>query len=299
MTHHPSPSAAPSGPAAYQAHYLQALNPAPGALKHNLLEELRRHLSLDLSDDALYARCKSASEDLLKEWRARKINPQDRDAVTRFYAETQLYLFELIALEIDATDYRQTQLKELAKFLRSQGKARGLDYGSGIGTLGLYLNRNGIQCDFADVSKTNLGFVRARLESRGLKAPRLTHLLTESLPAGGYDFVTAFDVLEHVTDPVGLIGEISSRLGDGGIFIFNLLCEEEEDTLHILRDLNPIRKSIRGFGLKKLTAFGEFKVYQKVRRPALVNSLLRGVDSAFWEFRETVRGLRPKAVKQP
>lgn len=276
----------------HQDHYLKALNPSSGAIKHNLLEELRKHLKLSLADDELYARCKGASDALLAEWRARRIDPKDRDAVTRFYAETQLYLYELLALEIDATEYRQTQLKELADFLRARGKTQGLDYGSGIGTLGIYLNRSGIRCDFADVSRANLEFIRHRLQTRGLTAPSLTHLESERLPSSGYDFITAFDVLEHVTDPVGLIGEISGKLNVGGIFIFNLLCEDEEDTLHILRDLNPIRKSIRGFGLRKLTAFGEFKVYQKVRRPVAVNSLLRAMDSAFWELRETVRGLR-------
>ncbi len=278
----------------YQDHYLQALNTRPGDLKVNLLHELRTHLKLSLSDDEIYAQCKDAANGLLKDWRARKIDPTNSEVVTRFYAETELYLFDLLAIEIDTTDARQKQLLDLATFLKSQGKLNGIDYGSGIGTLGIYFNRHGIRCDFADVSEANLSFIKRRLETRQLTDPRCINLMSGTIESGRYDFVTAFDVLEHVTAPVDLIREISGKLREGGIFIFNLLCEDEDDTLHIMKDLNPIRKTIRGFGLKKVGSFGEFKVYQKVQRPPGVNALLRCLDSIFWETREGIRSLKPK-----
>lgn len=271
----------------YQTKYLETLNPGSGALKANLLSELRSYCHLTLNDDELYEACKKAPEAILQEWRERKINPSDKAAVTAFYVDTKLYCYELLALEIDAPIYRQEQLVSFVDLLKKHGKLRGLDYGSGIGSLGIYLNRNEIHCDFADVSETNLNFISERLKRRNLSGPRLINLIKEEVPSNQYDFFTAFDVLEHVTDPLAFVSELASKLREGGFFIFNLL-GGEHDTPHLVRDPNLLRKNIRGFGMRKIGAIGEFKVYQKVKSPAIVNQLLRWADSLFWSFREKV-----------
>lgn len=282
----------------YEAHYANALSVGTGTssgdLGPALLAELRSFLGLSLGDPELLAACRRAGTDIFAEWKRLKIDPKDKEAVTRFYVDTDLYCYDLLALEIDAPKYRQDQLREIVGFLKKNGKLRGCDYGSGIGTLGIYLNRNGVICDFADVSQKNLDFIGKRLEARGLSAPMRVNLLKQSLPRGEYDFVTAFDVLEHVTDPVSVMGEIASMLRPGGYFIFNVLCEDEEGTPHILRDPNVIRKPIRGFGLTKIGQFGEFKVYEKVSRPAWANALIREFDTVFWEARERLRSLKHK-----
>jgi 2-polyprenyl-3-methyl-5-hydroxy-6-metoxy-1,4-benzoquinol methylase len=277
----------------YQPHYLEALNPGSGNLRSNLLGELRDYLGIQLDDQALYTKCHGATVDILDEWRRRKIDPKDTKAVTAFYIDTKLYCYELIAIEIDVSEGRQEQLRAFADLLKKENKLHGCDYGSGIGTLGIYLNRNGIRCDFADVSDTNLGFIRKRLERRGLsKDIETINLTREKLRPEAYDFVTAFDVLEHSSDPVALIQEITSKLKPGGLFIFNMLYDNEPDTPHVLMDPNPIRKNIRGFGMTMVGAIGEFKIYRKVNRPAVVNHLIRGLDTAFWSLRQTVRGGR-------
>ncbi len=275
----------------YQDHYLKALNPTTGDLKKNLLSELRVYLSLSEDDSELYEICKKAGEAILKEWKARKINPADKAAVTAFYVDMKLYCYELLALEIDAPIYRQEQLVAFVELLKKHGKTKGIDYGSGIGTLGIYLNKNGISCDFADVSETNLKFIAERLHRRGLNQSQLINLTREELPTDQYDFITAFDVIEHIAAPLSFIGDATARLRNGGLFIFNLL-GGEDDTPHILRDLNLIRKNIRGFGLTKIGTIGEFKIYQKIKRPNFINELLRGADSVFWAFREKVEALK-------
>lgn len=275
----------------YQEKYLEGLNPAPGDLKANLLSELRSFYGLSLNDDELYEICKKAPASILQEWRERKINPSDKAAVTAFYVDTKLYCYELLGLEIDAPDSRQNQLISFVDLLKKHSKVRGLDYGSGIGTLSIYLNRNGIRCDVADVSETNLNFISERLKRRGINQSRLIHLIHEEVPSSEYDFITAFDVLEHVTDPLAFVSDLTSKLRDNGLFIFNLL-GGEENTPHLLRDPNLIRKTIRGFGMKKIGTVGEFKIYQKVNRPAFVNALLRTADSVFWAFREKLRAVK-------
>jgi 2-polyprenyl-3-methyl-5-hydroxy-6-metoxy-1,4-benzoquinol methylase len=276
----------------YQEHYLKALNPVSGDLKANLLRELRSFFSLTLSDEEIYRVCKEAPEAILREWKSRRIDPKDRAAVTAFYVDTNLYCYELLALEIDAPVYRQQQLVEFVNLLKRHGKLQGVDYGSGIGTLGIYLNRNGVRCDFADVSRTNLSFISQRLRDRGISGPRMIHLLSEALPSDQYDFITAFDVIEHVTDPVAMIREMTGKLKYGGLFIFNLLYDNDDDTPHLLQDPNLVRKNIRGFGMRKIGTLGEFKIYQKVKRPDFVNWIIFQADSVFWDIREKLRSLK-------
>ncbi|MGE0615089.1 MAG: class I SAM-dependent methyltransferase [Bacteriovoracia bacterium] len=287
--------------AAYQPHYERALTYAgAGALPAALLAELREYLrtvdpqSAALDDEGLYGLCKQAPDRIFAEWKRRKIDPTNEADVKAFYVDFNLYCYELVAIDIDATLERQAQLEGIARLLREGGKLKGCDYGSGIGTLGIYLNRQGVRCDFADVSQANLDFVAQRLRRREIKDARLIHLEREELPRAQYDFVTAFDVLEHVANPLSTMRGISERLKPGGYFIFNLLYHQEPDTPHILMDPNPIRKNIRGFGLRKIASIGEFKVYQKVNRGAFGNALVRGLDVAFWNLRERVDALRAR-----
>jgi SAM-dependent methyltransferase len=276
--------------AMYQPHYLSAINPHAGDLKTNLLSELRSYLRIQgESDEDLYRKCQDAGRTIFDEWRRLKIDPKDKKAVTQFYLDTTLYCYELIGLEIDVTEPRQEQLQTFVKVLKESKKLYGCDYGSGVGTLGIYFNKNGIHCDFADVSETNLKFIAERLKARQIRGPKLIALLEEELPENHYDFITAFDVIEHVTDPVEVVQHLSTRLKTGGFLIFNLLYHNEEGTPHLLQDPNLIRKNIRSFGFKKVTSIGEFKIYQKVSRPTFLNSAIHLTDSVFWDFKDKMK----------
>jgi 2-polyprenyl-3-methyl-5-hydroxy-6-metoxy-1,4-benzoquinol methylase len=277
--------------------YEKALNPVSfgkGSLKANLLAELRAYLKTDLSDDALFEKCKGATDDLIVEWRKRGIDPKNDQAVTGFYTENNLYCYELLAFEIEPPGNRVSQLEEIVKLLKREGKLHGLDYGSGIGTLGIYLNQNGIHCDLADVSAPNLEFVSQRLKNRGITRPKLYPILKEEIPEGRYDFITAFDVLEHVADPVAMIDQISRKLKPGGLFLFNVIHNNEENTPHVLMDADLIRKHIRGFGLERVGNIDEHKIYRKTDRPAWMNGLVHRFDALFWDLRRNARRLAGK-----
>lgn len=282
----------------YSPDYDQSINPSSGDLRKNLLSELRSYLKSTDDDEQLYRLCKEATEKINQEWKKRNIDPTDHQAVMQFYVDTNLYCYELIGMEIDTPEYRQKQLREFANFLTDQRKLTGCDYGSGIGTLGIYFNKNRIQCDFADVSDTNLNFIRERLKRRNITHARLYNLLREKLPENRYDFITAFDVLEHAADPLQVIQEILSRLKPDGLFIFNLLYDNPPNTPHILLDPTPIRKRLRSFGLRKVANIGEFKIYRKVSRPGFANHFLYLADAAFWNSREFIRGFKPQPKSQ-
>lgn len=282
---------------AFSPAYDSALNYAPGNLAANLLAELRQYTGSTASDDELLAQCRAATAAINEEWRAKKIDPKDKEAVTRFYVETSLYCYELIGIEIDTAPARQELLAHLTALLKQHGKLHGCDYGSGVGTLGIYLNRNGIQCDFADVSPKNLGFVKQRLERRGITGRTLYPLMNEKLPAGKYDFITAFDVIEHVADPEALLTELVSKLKTDGLLIYNLIYNNEPDTPHVLQDPNIVRKKIRGLGMTMVGTLEEFKIYRKVDRPALMNRAIELADRAFWDLREWLRAKKAQLSK--
>lgn len=262
------------------------------ALTHDLLSELRQHFSIPetVSDEQLLQICKQGSGKLIQEWREKNIDANNPASILKFYSETQAYCYELVALDLAATEARKQQLAEFSNSLRQLGKKRGLDFGSGIGSTGIYLIKNGFDCEFADVSRTNLGFIQLRLRNRKLQSK--THQLPEAkIPQGSYDFILAMDVLEHVADPMEKIRELRTYLKADGVLLFNVIAgHSEDDPLHIMHDPFLIRKRIRSFGFNKIGSIGEFKIYRRVERPKLVNAVWNALDSVFWTVRVALKG---------
>ncbi len=277
----------------YLPEYQSALNPAPGALATNLLKELREHLGEKADDAELLERCRAATRRIDESWSSQKIDPKDAQRVERFYAENNLYCYELVGLEIDFSEDRQKLLLDLMGILKKRGATKGIDIGSGVGTWGILLNRNGMSCDFGDISPPNLEFVAKRLAKRGIQGARTFDLRTQEPERAQYDFVTAFDVLEHAADPVPLLKKMIGYLKPGGVLLFNLVCADHDESLHLLKNPNVIRKVIRGFGTRKIDQLSEFKIYERVARPAWMDTAIGAFDSAFWEARTFIRGGRP------
>lgn len=78
-----------------------------------------------------------------------------------------------------------------------------LDWGSGEGSFAATLRRN--------------GFVRVDEFD-----PFATAAATR--PVGRYDMVTCFEVIEHVTDPAGLVADLAACRGDRGAILLSTLC---------------------------------------------------------------------------
>jgi len=253
--------------------------------KSELLSELKKFLQIDQPLDEIYKKCQVAALELNDEWANRGINPEDKKAVTQFYLDTNLYCYELIGLEIDTPVERIELLKKLASRMKENGKIHGCDYGSGVGTLGLFFHEQGIHCDFADVSELNLKFIRERLKRRNLSGFKTYQIPQEHIPDGSCDFITVFDVFEHVVDPLDHMKTLRRKLKLGGWLIFNLIYHDYSNTPHILRDPTPIRKNIRGLGYKFVSKLNEFKIYQRVDRSGVMNSLVKLADTAFWTLR--------------
>ena len=140
----------------------------------------------------------------------------------RLYRESEAYLYNLTAFAMTGT-----KLPYLRELLRAvPPPARILDVGCGIGSDGLMLLEAGYRVEFADFDNPSTRYLRARLERRGLVA-RIHDLDAGPLPTG-FDAAYAFDVLEHVEEPLKLLDamERAARL-----VCVNLLATTEEDSV--------------------------------------------------------------------
>jgi 2-polyprenyl-3-methyl-5-hydroxy-6-metoxy-1,4-benzoquinol methylase len=142
----------------------------------------------------------------------------------RLYRTSHAYLYNLTAFAMTGT--KLPYLRDLVEL--SPPPARLLDYGCGIGSDGLALLEAGYEVSFADFDNPSTRYLRWRLERRGLEAP--IHDLDAGPVPNGFDAVYAFDVIEHVDDPIQFLERIESR---ARLVIVNLLDPEPgEQKLH-------------------------------------------------------------------
>jgi SAM-dependent methyltransferase len=121
-----------------------------------------------------------------------------------FYRTSAAYLYNLTSFAMTGT--KLPYLRELLR--RVPRGARVLDYGCGIGSDGLMLLEAGYRVEFADFDNPSVGYLRWRLEHRGLDAP--VHDIDREVP-DGFDAAYSFDVIEHVPDPFAFLAELEAR----------------------------------------------------------------------------------------
>jgi SAM-dependent methyltransferase len=161
----------------------------------------------------------------------------------RFYRTSEAYLYNLTAFAMTGT--KLPYLEELVR--RLPGGSRVLDYGCGIGSDGLILLEAGYRVEFADFDNPSVAYLRWRLERRGLDAP--IHDLDGDVPAG-FDGAYAFDVIEHVPDPFGFLGELERR---ARLIVVNLLEPEPGETS--LHHELPIHELLRHAADRRLVSY--------------------------------------------
>jgi SAM-dependent methyltransferase len=148
-----------------------------------------------------------------------------------FYRTSSGYLYNLTAFAMTGT--KLPYLEQLvAQVPRG---ARLLDYGCGIGSDGMMLLDAGYRVEFADFSNPSTEYLRWRLQHRGHEAP--IHDLDVDVP-GGFDAAYAFDVIEHVPDPIAFLREMEQR---ARLVEVNFLEPEPDDQdLHHELDVNGL-----------------------------------------------------------
>jgi len=142
------------------------------------------------------------------------------------YRSSEAYLYDLTVFAMSGT-----KLPYLAMLERNlEPGARILDYGCGIGADGLRLLERGYEVAFADFDNPSTRYLRWRLDRRGIGAP-VYDLERDTIPRG-FDAAFAFDVIEHVDDPVALLTRMESHARLVAVNLLESLPEERENPLH-------------------------------------------------------------------
>ena len=117
------------------------------------------------------------------------------------------------AENLSVPDFINARLDEIvADFAPYRRSGRLLDVGFGAGALLEAARRAGWEAAGVEVSRTACEHVRAR----GFEV-FCGELAAAGYPDGHFDVVTASEVLEHVTDPRALLGDIARAVRPGGL----------------------------------------------------------------------------------
>lgn len=105
-----------------------------------------------------------------------------------------------------ATFWHRVRFEVVLAHVRQRGATAVLDIGAGSGLLGDHLAGTGIGYRYAEESSTLLEALRARFGEESLD---------DGAPIGCDTVVTLLDVIEHVEDDAGLLGELAARMEPG------------------------------------------------------------------------------------
>ncbi len=196
--------------------------PGQSCLKSSLIVELAEYL--DQPVQQVEARCRSAVAELADSWR--KARPISDEGIHQFYRQASGYLYDLTwwhALGADESSLVQVEALEIAI---ACGASTALDFGSGIGSLGLLLAQQGIDVTLADINPALNNYAQWRFDRRGIPVEILNPDVTP-LPSNAFDFISAVDVFEHLEDPRATLGTLAAALRLGGTLYIHFPTEPD------------------------------------------------------------------------
>jgi 2-polyprenyl-3-methyl-5-hydroxy-6-metoxy-1,4-benzoquinol methylase len=192
-------------------------------------------------------RCEQAVANLKREWE-NKVHSENRQAIEQFYDESPAMLHELMWWHTLGDDLSPLAYVLALRFAEQHGCKSYLDFGAGVGAGALLFAADGLQTSLADISSTLLRFSVWRLGLRKLPAQYLD-LKRCHLPSECFDFITAMDVFEHLSDPVEAVEQLWNALKRGGFLYARISAEEDENRpQHIVHDFGPTFERMRALG---------------------------------------------------
>lgn len=235
------------------------------------------------NDECLRRLSSYRQEEMSAAWR--ESDPRTPEEIRRFYAQTDLYLWELFAWNGSAAyEPYLRRLQHLAKLWPPWSHPRALDYGCGIGTAALRLAELGYRVTIADIPGRTFDFAQARLARRGYRAEAID--IVDDIPQlreESWNVLVSFDVLEHVAHPKPLGRKLIRALVRGGgasvVTAFNLHDEVWPHHLESGKDeFGGARWEmyLRSLGMRQV---GD-SCYQ---RTGLVGEALRRLRYRFWK----------------
>lgn len=146
----------------------------------------------------------------------RESNPSSDDQIERFYSETNAYIFDLMREATSEIRYqwRSAVIDALNQHWGRPSEARLLDYGAGLGSDTLYFAERCRAALYYDLPGVTSEFAVKRFARH--KVP-VTCITNTRLYDTEFDAVVAFDVLEHLVDPLAHLDEMVRLTKFGGM----------------------------------------------------------------------------------
>lgn len=215
-------------------------------LRESLITELGSYTQCsDLAE--VRRRCEQAVANLKGEWE-NKVHSENRQSIEDFYDESPAMLHELMWWHTLADDLSPLAYVLALRFAQGHGCKSYLDFGSGVGAGALLFAAHGLQTSLADISSALLRFSAWRLGLRKLPAQYLD-LKRRPLPGECFDFITAMDVFEHLSNPVEAVEKLWNTLKPGGFLYGRISAEHDKDRpQHIVEDFAPTFERMRALG---------------------------------------------------
>jgi len=219
-------------------------------LVHSTLSELaHRQNGSDLN--AVQRRCEDAVQRLKHAWNE-QVQTADTPHVERFYDRTESFIDELMWWHTLKEDDTPLAYVTALKFATAHDLKAMLDFGSGVGSGGLLFATHGFDVTLADISSVLLDFCKWRFAQRKLAA-RFIDLKNSELPKASFDFITAMDVFEHLTEPLEAVDALVNALKPGGYIFGRFAAEDDPDRpMHIVQDFEPVFARFAEHGLREV-----------------------------------------------
>ncbi|MDD5434204.1 MAG: class I SAM-dependent methyltransferase [Nitrospira sp.] len=138
-----------------------------------------------------------------------------QDNPAGFYASSHKFFLDLISTHLNIPHLlRRTCF--LVGVARVTGARTYADWGAGAGRDCIAMSRSGLMVTHIDVVGEGTALAQWRYAQRGL---RVNIGDAQNLTPEKYDIISNFDCMEHLKDPIGVLGQILSHLNPGGLLV--------------------------------------------------------------------------------
>jgi len=166
----------------------------------DLNEYLGTNYSIEEMERERAIRCSMVNEQLIKAYQI--ANNNKSEAMKYFYANTDLYLYDLVVWE-GAQKERTIFTNWMIKFSRKYGVKKIFDFGMGVGSDAIPLAKAGFEVSGCEVGK-HVDFLKWRIKKHGVNIKVFSEFPNEQV-----DMVILLAVIEHIWEPIKLLTHLS------------------------------------------------------------------------------------------
>jgi len=159
----------------------------------------------NLSKEELIKEIENCSKNTCNEWEKRK-------DIKSFYEETKSYIFGLIGFNT------LERIKTVTYPIKGTSNANILDFGAGIGELGMYFTEYN-KVYYYDLECKSKEF--AKFVSKKTKRPMIFIDNEEDVYKKKYDLIILMDVLEHLENPLEITKKLINCINENGYLLTN------------------------------------------------------------------------------